>query len=85
MSEISVFPFSAIAAARKRGEIAEMAREPARVGLADMTDAEREQKAVEGDGPPRLDRGEQVARRGRAKAVPFLELRRAYRRRAQRG
>ena len=55
-----------------------MAREAARVGLADMADAEREEEAVEGDRAPRLDRGEQIARRGLAEAVPFLELRRAF-------
>ena len=67
----------------QRGEIAEMAREPARIGLADMADAERVEEAVERDRAPRLDRREQIARRGLAEAFPFLQRRRALRRRAR--
>ena len=47
-----------------------MAGEPARVGLADMANAERVEEAVERDAPARLDRGEQIARGSFAKTVP---------------
>ena len=63
-----------VVAARRRAqgvEIAEMAGEPARVGFADMADAERIEKAVEDNGSPRLDRGEEIARRGLAEPFPF--------------
>ena len=61
----------------QRLPIAEMTREPARVGLADMADAEREQEAVQRDRAPRVDGGEEVARRSFAKAFPFAQRRRA--------
>ena len=59
----------------QRGEIAEMAREAAGVGFADMADAERIEEAVDGDGPPRLDRREEIARREFAKAFALAEAR----------
>ena len=80
--------FGGVGAARgaaQRGEIGEMAREPARVGLADVADAERVEEAVEGDAPPRLDRGEQIARRDFAEAFPFAQAAAGPGRRARRG
>ena len=60
-----------------------MAGEAARVGLADMPDAKREQEPVEGDGPAGVDRVEQIPDRRFAEAFPVLERRAALRRRGR--
>jgi hypothetical protein len=44
------------------------------IAFADMADAEREDEAMQRDGPPRLDRREQVADRCRAEAFAILQL-----------
>ena len=77
MPENSSIACAAVAALRKRLDVAEMAREPARIGLADMANAERIEEAVEDDAAPRLDRLEEIARRGLAEAVPLGERGRA--------
>ena len=59
----------------QRGEIAKVARQAARIGLANMAYAERIDEAIDRNRATRLDRREYVARRDFAKALALAQWR----------
>src|SRR5579871_1874636 len=69
--------FLRCAGAARRGPqmlpVAEMARQPARVRLADAADAERVQEPVQRDRPARVDRFEEIAHGDFAEPLPFAQ------------